>query len=173
MATFTERASDALTALLNDGTYGLNAETLPALRTALGIDSTTLPDIATLEQWYHRADQANAFPYMSVVVNSTSGENEPNSRFYTVRLDLGLVVLDQNIPGNEVDVLQAAWRYGDAIQTLLKRRVSADGQGWTLANASGIIRAQVVGQIPGSDPGLAVPNVALLSTIEVVVSESY
>ena len=173
MATFTERAVDAVNAILTDGTYGLNAVTLPAMRTALSLTTAELPDVATFEKWYHRAEQANAFPYMSVVVNSTTGETEPNSRFYRVTFDLGLVVLDQDIAGNEVDVLTAGWRYGDAIKTIFQRRTSAGGQGWTLANASGIIRATVTSQQVGADPGLAVPNVALLTTVEVVTSESY
>ena len=62
MATFTERAVDAVNALLTDGTYGLNAETLPAMRTALGLTSADLPDVAVFEKWYHRADQAVSFP---------------------------------------------------------------------------------------------------------------
>ena len=139
MATFTERAVDAMMAMLTDGSTGLNASTLPTLRTAL----------------------------------STTGEREANSRFYTVSFDLGLVVLDQDIAGNEVDVMTAAWRYGDAIKTLFQRRVGAGSQGWTLGNASGIIRATVTAQQVGADPGLAVPNVALLTTVEVVTSESY
>lgn len=173
MATFTERAVDAVYAMLNSGDYGLNAVTLPALRTSLGITTANLPDIATIEKWYHRAEQSNAFPYMSVVVNSTTGELEANSRFYRVTFDLGLVVLDQSIAGNEVDVLTAAWRYGDAIKTIFQHRVGPPGQGWTLANANGIIRATVTGQQVGADPGLAVPNVALLTTLEVVTSEEY
>ena len=173
MATFTERAVDAVTALLTDGSNGLNASTLPTLRTALSITTAELPDIGTVEKWYHRAEQANAFPYLSVVVNSTTGESEPNSRFYTVTFDLGLVVLDQDIAGNEVDVLTAGWRYGDAIKTLFQRRTGAGGQGWTLGNASGIIRATVTAQQVGADPGLAAPNVALLTTVEVVTSEEY
>ena len=83
------------------------------------------------------------------------------------------MVLDQDIAGNEVDVLTAGWRYGDAIKTIFQRRTSSGGQGWTLANASGIIRATVTSQQVGADPGLAVPNVALLTTVEVVTSEEY
>lgn len=173
MATFTERAVDAVNALLTDGTYGLNAETLPAMRTALGLTSADLPDVAVFEKWYHRADQAVSFPYMSMVVSATTGELEANSRFYRVSFELGLVVLDQNIPGNEVDVMVAAWRYGDAIKTLFQRRTGAGGQGWTLGNATGIIRATVAGQTPGADPGLSAPNVALLTTLDVVTSEEY
>jgi hypothetical protein len=173
MATFTERAVDAMMAMLTDGATGLNAVTLPTLRASLGITTAELPDIQTVEAWYHRAEQANAFPYASVVVAGTTGEREPNSRFYTVSFDLGLVVLDQDIAGNEVDVMVAAWRYGDAIKTIFQRRVGAGSQGWTLGTASGIIRATVTGQQVGADPGLAVPNVALLTTIEVVTSEEY
>jgi len=174
VATFTERAVDAVNALLTDGTYGLNAVTLPAMRTDLSITTAELPDVATFEQWYHRAEQANAFPYMSIVVNSTSGEMEPNSRFYRVTFDLGLVVLDQDIAGNEVDVLTAGWRYGDAIKTIFNRRASpAGGQGWTLGNASGIVRATVTSQLPGADTDVAAPNVALLTSVEVITSELY
>ena len=173
MATFTERAVDAMMAMLTDGSTGLNASTLPALRTALSITTADLPDIQTFEAWYHRAEQANAFPYVSAVVAGTTGEREANSRFYTVSFDLGLVVLDQDIAGNEVAVMTAAWRYGDAIKTLFQRRVGAGSQGWTLGNASGIIRATVTAQQVGADPDLAVPNVALLTTIEVVTSEEY
>ena len=173
MATFTERAVDAVHAMLTDGSNGLNAATLPALRTALGISTGDLPNIATFEKWYHRAEQANSFPYLSIVVNSTTGELEPNSRFYRVTFDLALVVLDSNIDGNEKDVLVAGWRYGDALKTLFQRRVGAGGQGWTLGNASGIIRSEITSQQVGADPGLSVPNVALLTTLEVVTSESY
>lgn len=173
MATFTERAVDALYDYINDGSTGLNAETLPALRTALGITTADLPDVATVEKWYHRAAQANAFPYVSITVDSTSGEAEANSRFYDVRLQLALVVLDANIDGNEVDVVTALWRYGDALQTLFKRRTGAGSQGWTLGMASNIIRSTIDSQTPGADPGLAVPNVALLSDISVRIVESY
>ena len=173
MATFTERAVDAVNAILTDGSTGLNAATLPALRTALGIGTGDLPNIATFETWYHRAEQANSFPYMSIVVNSTTGETETNSRFYSVTFDLAIVTLDANIDGNERDVLVAGWRYGDALKTLFQRRTGAGGQGWTLGNASGIIRAEITSQQVGADPGLAVPNVALLTTLEVTTSESY
>lgn len=173
MATFTERAVDAVNAILTDGATGLNGATLPALRAALGIGSGALPSIQVFEKWYHRADQANAFPYCSIVVNSTTGELEPNSRFYRVTFDLAIVVLDANIDGNEKDVLVAGWRYGDALKTLFQRRVGAGGQGWTLGNASGIIRAEITSQQVGADPGLSVPNVALLTTLECVTSESY
>ena len=173
MATFTERAVDAVNAILTDGSTGLNAATLPALRTALGIGTGDLPNIATFETWYHRAEQANSFPYMSIVVNSTTGETETNSRFYSVTFDLAIVTLDANIDGNERDVLVAGWRYGDALKTLFQRRTGAGGQGWTLGNASGIIRAEVTSQQVGADPGLSVPNVALLTTLEVVTSEAY
>ena len=173
MATFTERAVDAVNAILTDGSTGLNAATLPALRTALSIGTGDLPNIATFETWYHRAEQANSFPYMSIVVNSTTGETETNSRFYSVTFDLAIVTLDANIDGNERDVLVAGWRYGDALKTLFQRRTGAGGQGWTLGNASGIIRAEITSQQVGADPGLAVPNVALLTTLEVVTSESY
>jgi hypothetical protein len=173
MATFTERAVDAVFAMLTDGTTGLNAATLPAMRTALGIGSSDLPDIAVFEKWYHRAEQSTAFPYLSVSVNGTTGEVETNSRFYRVTFDLGLVVLDSNIAGNEVDVLTAGWRYGDALKTLFQRRTGAGGQGWTLGNASGIIRASITSQQLGADPGLSVPNVALLTTLEVLTSEEY
>ena len=171
MATFTERAVDAVNAILTDGSTGLNAATLPALRTALGIGTGDLPNIATFETWYHRAEQANSFPYMSIVVNSTTGETETNSRFYSVTF--AIVTLDANIDGNERDVLVAGWRYGDALKTLFQRRTGAGGQGWTLGNASGIIRAEITSQQVGADPGLAVPNVALLTTLEVTTSESY
>jgi hypothetical protein len=173
VATFTERAIDALNSYLTDGATGLNAETLPALRTALGITTANLPDVATVEQWYHRAAQANAFPYLSITVDSTSGEVEANSRFYDVRLQLALVVLDANIDGNEVDVVTALWRYGDAIKTIMQRRTGAGSQGWTLGQSSGIIRATVDAQTPGADPGLAVPNVALLTDLTIRTSESY
>jgi hypothetical protein len=173
MATFTERAVDAVNAMLTSSDNGFNAATLPALRTALGISTGDLPNIATFEKWYHRAEQANSFPYLSIVVNSTTGELEPNSRFYRVTFDLALVVLDSNIDGNEKDVLVAGWRYGDALKTLFQRRVGAGGQGWTLGNASGIIRSEITSQQVGADPGLSVPNVALLTTLEVVSSESY
>lgn len=171
MATFTERATDALHTLLTDGSTGLNAETLPAMRTALGIDTTNLPNVATFEKWYHRASQATSFPYMSIVVESTSGEESTNSRFYSVDFSLGLVVLDQNIAGNEVDTMVAAWRFGDAIKTLLQRRVG--GQGWTLNTATGIIRAAIASQTPGSDPTLAAPNIALLTRVTVITAEEY
>ena len=173
MATFTERAVDAVNAILTDGSTGLNAATLPALRTALSIGTGDLPNIATFETWYHRAEQANSFPYMSIVVNSTTGETETNSRFYSVTFDLAIVTLDANIDGNERDVLVAGWRYGDALKTLFQRRTGAGGQGWTLGNASGIIRAEVTSQQVGADPGLSVPNVALLTTVEVTTSEEY
>ena len=173
MATFTERAVDAVNAILTSSDNGLNGATLPALRTALGIGTGALPNIATFETWYPRAEQATSFPYMSVVVNSTTGETETNSRFYRVTFDLALVILDANIDGNERDVLVAGWRYGDALKTLFQRRVGAGGQGWTLGNASGIIRAEVTSQQVGADPGLSVPNVALLTTLEVVTSEEY
>ena len=173
MATFTERAVDAVNAILTDGSTGLNAATLPALRTALGIGTGDLPNIATFETWYHRAEQANSFPYCSIVVNSTTGETETNSRFYRVTFDLAIVTLDANIDGNERDVLVAGWRYGDALKTLFQRRTGAGGQGWTLGNASGIIRAEVTSQQVGADPGLSVPNVALLTTLEVTTSEEY
>ena len=171
MATFTERASDALYALLTDGTTGLNAETLPAMRTALGVGTGDLPDVAKFEQWYHRASQATEFPYISVVVESSSGEQGVNSRMYETEFSLGLVVLDQNIDGNEVDVMVAAWRYGDAIKTLMQRRLG--GQGWTLNTATGIIRASVDSQTPGSDPTLTNPNIALLTRVSVVTAEDY
>ena len=173
MATFTERAVDAVNAILTSSDNGLNGATLPALRTALGIGTGDLPNIATFETWYHRAEQANSFPYCSIVVNSTTGETETNSRFYRVTFDLALVILDANIDGNERDVLVAGWRYGDALKTLFQRRVGAGGQGWTLGNASGIIRAEVTSQQVGADPGLSVPNVALLTTLEVTTSEEY
>tara|TARA_R110002020_G_scaffold268979_1_gene484298 strand:+ start:213 stop:734 length:522 start_codon:yes stop_codon:yes gene_type:complete len=173
MATFTERAVDAVYAILTDSDNGLNGATLPASRSALGISTADLPNIAVFEKWYHRAEQSTAFPYLSVSVAGTTGEVETNSRFYRVTFDLGLVVLDSSIAGNEVDVLTAAWRYGDAIKTLFQRRVGAGGQGWTLGNASGIIRASITSQQVGADPGLSVPNVALLTTIEVTTSESY
>lgn len=173
MATFTERALDAMMAMLTDATTGLNADTLPALRSSLGIGIGDLPKIQRFEAWYHRAEQSNLFPYVSVVVAGTTGEREANSRFYTVSFDLGMVVLDKDILGNEVDVMTAAWRYGDAIKTLFQRRTGAGAQGWTLGNAPGIIRATVTAQQVGADPGLAVPNVALLTTIEVVTSEEY
>ena len=70
-------------------------------------------------------------------------------------------------------MLVAGWRYGDALKTLFQRRVGAGGQGWTLGNASGIIRSEITSQQVGADPGLSVPNVALLTTLEVVTSESY
>ena len=173
MATFTERAVDAVYEYLVDETTGLNAETLPALRTALGVDSSILPDVATVEKWYHRAAQANAFPYLSITVDSTSGEVEANSRFYDVRIQLGLVVLDANIDGNEVDVVTAMWRYGAALNTIMQRRTGAGSQGWTLGQASGIIRATITAETPGADPGLAVPNVALLTDLLVRTSEAY
>ena len=173
MATFTERAVDAVFAMLNHDSTGLNAATLPAMRTALSLSDADLPDGAVFEKWYHRAEQATAFPYLSVAVSGTSGEVETNSRFYRDTFDLGLVVLDSNIPGNEVDVLTAGWRYGDALKTLFQRRTGAGGQGWTLGNASGIIRASITSQQVGADPGLSDPNVALLTTLEVLTSEEY
>ena len=173
MATFTERAVDALYDYLTDGSTGLNAETLPALRSSLGIGTGDLPNVATFEKWYHRAAQANAFPYISITVDSTSGEVEANSRFYDVRLQVALVVLDANIDGNEVDVVTALWRYGDALQTLMKRRTGSGSQGWTLGMASNIIRSTIDSQTPGADPGLAVPNVALLTEVSVRIVESY
>ena len=172
MATFSERALDALYGLLSDGSTGLNAETLPAMRTALGVGTGALPDIAIMEKWYHRSAQSTKFPYMSIVIESTTGEQATNSRFYSVDFSLGLVVLDQNIDGNEVDVLTAAWRYGDAIKTLLQRR-SPGKQGWTLNNATGIIRAVVDSQTPGADPTLSAPNVALLTRVTVTTAEEY
>ena len=173
MATFTERAVDALNDYLTADATGINSTTLPAMRTALGIDSSALPNIATFEKWYHRAAQAAAFPYLSITVDSATGEIEANSRFYDVRLQLGLVVLDANIDGNEVDVVTALWRYGDALKTIMQRRTGAGSQGWTLGQSSGIIRATVDTQTPGADPGLAVPNVALLTDITVRTSEEY
>jgi len=173
MATFTERAVDAVAAFLTDETYGLNAETLPALRSALGIAEASLPDILQFESWYHRAAQASGFPYLSAVVNSTSGESEPNSRMYRVDIDLGLVVLDANIAGDEADTLIAVWRYGDAIKTLFNRRLGAGGQGWTLGGATGVIRATVDSQSVGADPTLSVPNVALVTRVSIVTAEEY
>ena len=174
MATFTERAMDAIYAVLNDGTTGINAQTLATMRTDLGITTAELPDVAQIEQWYHRAGQATLFPYMSITIDSTTGEMEANSRFYRVSFDLALVVLDANVAGNEVQAMVAAWRYGDAIKTIFNRRASpAGGQGWTLGNASGIVRATVTSQLPGADTDVAAPNVALLTSVEVITSELY
>jgi len=173
MATFTERAVDALSDFLTDGTYGLNAETLPALRTALGVSTANLPDVASFETWYHRAAQARSFPYLSMVVMQTTGESEPNSRMYSVEFDLGLVVLDANVAGDEAATLIAAWRYGDAIKTIFNRRTGSGGQGWTLGGADGIIRSTVTAQAVGADPTLSVPNVALVTRVSVVTSEEY
>ena len=64
---------------LTDGSTGFNAETLPALRSSLGISTSVLPNVATFEKWYHRAAQANAFPYISITVDNTSGEAEAAS----------------------------------------------------------------------------------------------
>lgn len=171
MATFSERALDALNALLTDGSTGFNAETLPAMRTALGVTTAALPDVAIFERWYHRAAQATAFPYCSIVIESSSGEQGTNSRLYQTDFSLGLVVLDQNISGDEVAVLTAAWRYADAFKTLMQRRTG--GQGWTLDSASGIIRAEVTLQTAGSDPTLSSPNVAVLSQVSVTTAEAY
>lgn len=173
MSTFTERAMDAMHAYLTDGTTGFNAVTLPDMRTALGVGTGVLPDIAIFEPWYHRAAQATSFPYMSITVDGSTGEMEPNSRFYQVRFQLGLVVLDANIAGDEAATMLALWRYGDAIKTAFQRRVGAGSQGWTLGSSSGIIRATVDAQSPGADPGLANPNVALLTDITVTTSEEY
>lgn len=173
MATFTERAVDAALDFLTEDTYGLNTETLPALRTALGIDSSNLPDVASFEAWYHRSAQARSFPYLSVVVATTTGESSANSRMYTVELDLGLVVLDANVAGDEAATMVACWRYGDAIKTIFNRRLGAGGQGWTLGGSTGITRAEVLSQYVGSDPTLSVPNVALLTRVSVVTSEEY
>jgi len=173
MATFTERAVDALGAFLTDSSYGINAETLPEMRTALSVSTDALPDIGAFEAWYHRSVQAQSFPYLSYVVASSEGESEPNSRFYSVDFDLGLVVLDQSIAGDEAATMVAAWRYADAIKTLFNRRVGGGGQGWTLGGASGIIRATVGAQAVGSDPSIAAPNVALLTRVTVVTSEEY
>ena len=173
MATFTERAVDAVSAFLTDGSTGLTAETLPALRSALGASTAELPDILVFEKWYHRSAQATGFPYMSMVVMNTTGESQPNSRMYRVDFDLGLVVLDANIAGDEKDTLVAAWRYGDAIKTIFNRRLGAGGQGWTLGGASGVIRATVESQAVGADPTLSVPNVALVTRVSVVTSEEY
>ena len=62
MATFTERAMDAIFSVLNDGTTGINAQTLATIRSDLGITTAELPDVAQIEQWYHRAGQATLFP---------------------------------------------------------------------------------------------------------------
>ena len=166
MATFTERAMDALYAFLTDPTTGLNAETLPTMRTDLGIDTAALPDVAVF-------GQATAFPYLSLVVSSSGGELEPNSRMYEVTFDVALVVLDRDIDGNEVDVLQASWRYGDAIKTIMQRRVPMGQQGWTLDVATRIIRATVDQQIPGADPTIAADNAAILTTVTIVTAEEY
>ena len=173
MATFTERAMDALYAFLTDPTTGLNAETLPTMRTDLGIDTDALPDVAVFEKWYHRGGQATAFPYLSLVVSSSGGELEPNSRMYEVTFDVALVVLDRDIDGNEVDVLQASWRYGDAIKTIMQRRVPMGQQGWTLDVATRIIRATVDQQFPGADPTIAADNAAILTTVTIVTAEEY
>lgn len=173
MATFTERAIDALYDLLTDGSTGLNAETLPAMRTALSVGTDVLPNIGQIEKWYHRGPQATAFPYLSIVVNTTTGETELNSRLYSVSFDLGLVVLGQNIAGNEVAVMTAAWRYGDAIKTIMQRRTPMGKEGWTLDGSTRIVRATVESQIPGSDPTIAADNVALLTTVSVLTAEEY
>jgi len=164
---------DALYAFLTDGSTGLNAETLAAMRSDLSITTAELPDIAIVERWYHRASQATSFPYLSIVISSSSAEQEPNSRFYSTTFTMGLVVLDAGIAGDEVDVVTALWRYGDALKTLFQRRTPRGRQGWTLNNASGIIRASVAGQIPGSDPSITAPNVALMTEVTIVTSEEY
>ena len=159
MATYAERAMDALSGFLDSE---LN-DTLADLRTALDITTLDLPDIEIIEPWYHRASQSTKFTYMSLVIASSTGESEPNSRFYSFEVDLGLVVLDKDIAGDEAATMVAAWRYGDGIKTLFNRRIG--GQGWTLGNASGIIRATVDNQVVGADPSLSAPNVALLTRV--------
>ena len=173
MATFTERAVDAVHDYLTEDATGLNSETLPALRTALGITTAELPDVASFEKWYHRADQARSFPYLSIVVNGTTGESSANSRMYSAEIDLGLVVLDANVSGDEAATMVATWRLGDAIKTIFNRRTGAGSEGWTLGGASGIIRATVDSQSVGADPTLSVPNTAILTRLTVVTSEEF
>ena len=174
MATFTERAMDAVHSFITDGTYGLNAETLPALRTALSLSTAQLPNVAIFEKWYHRSSQATEFPYMSIVVDSSTGETDgTNARMYQVSLSLALVVLDANIDGDEPDVVQALWRYGDAIKTLAQRRVPMSRQGWTLSASPGIIRSAVTDQTPGADPTISAPNVVLITGLSVVTAEAF
>jgi len=163
----------AVYGFLIDETTGLNAETLPAMRTALSVDSSNLPDVAVFERWYHRSSQATAFPYMSIIIDSTSAESAPNSRLYTVDFTVALVVLDANVDGDEADVVTALWRYGDALKTIFQRRTPAAKQGWTLDGATGIIRAEITDQTPGADPTIAAPNVALLTGLSVVTAEEF
>lgn len=174
MATFTERAMDAVYGFLTDGSDGLNAETLPAMRTALSLSTAQLPNVAIFEKWYHRSSTATEFPYMSIVIDSTTGETEgTNSRMYQVSFSLALVVLDANISGDETDVVHALWRYGDAIKTLAQRRVPMARQGWTLNASPGIIRSAVTDQTPGADPTITAPNVVLLTGLSVVTAEAF
>lgn len=169
-----EGAMDALYDFLNDGSDGLNT-VLASIRTEKTLTTANLPNVAILEKWYHRAAQATKTPYLSLHVDSLTADDENNSRFYDVEFDATLVVYDSDISGDEVAVMLAAWRYAEAIERILRRRTPMTRQGWTLnGGASGrIIRAELRTQRVGEDPGLAQPNIALISRIAVRIAEDY
>ena len=173
-------AEGALTAAMTymeDGTTGINA-TLATIRTEKSLSAGELPDIALFEKWYHRASQATSFPYLSMVISTSSGEDEVNTRAYDHLIEIAVVVPEHEVTpetGNNQEQAMAltAVRYGDAIKRVFNRRIPQGSQGWTLAGSAQITRAEAGLTAHGIDPELNVPNRAFITPLIVRTTEDF
>jgi hypothetical protein len=168
----------AALAYLEDGTTGINA-TLASVRSEFTITTAQLPDVAVFEGYYHRASQAEEFPYLSIVWLSRSGEQDgANGRMYDHDFIITIVVIESAIeqePGSNQQqaTAKAAVRYSDALARTFRRRLPRGSQGWTLGGSGGITRAEVGVSQFGTDPELEYSNLAITTALAVRTNEDF
>ena len=175
-----EAGVEAVEEFLTEATYGINAE-LATMRGILGVTTTNLPDVRSVEKYYPKELQARQFPHLSVVYNSDTAEQQANSRMINLSIELRLTVLDQNVYGGAEAVGLAMCRYRDALTKIFLRRIPMGKQGWTLNNggtgtAQGrVIRATIEQNQLAFDPEIqaSTPNMMLRTSLLVRMQEDY
>lgn len=148
-----DRVVLATEAMFNDATYGLNAQ-LANVRAEYSPALTTgqLPDVQQVDTYLHRTGEGVSlkYPYVSIIPVQLPTELEPNSRFYDVRMQVTVVVLEQLINGPGPDVARAAWLMWDGLLRLHNLRRNADNPspstptGKTLFNGGSTCTGRVI-----------------------------
>jgi len=172
----------AVIEFLSAGTHGgagspaetLN-DTLALIRTANGVDSAALPDIAEFRAWLTKGPTGSVFPSLSVVWEGDNGEEDPYSGRtfeHQVSLHLYMPVREVEDSTGTIEQQEAAVRaiglYASALKTIFYRETGTnDPAAGKDLNNGGTGRAQ--GHITLSRLGRSVPMIAGTESVPAIV----